>query len=86
MNLFLYGLSKMETGVKTAPRVPKLGGRVPAWSVIYVYVLLFDSLLQERVHIQKYCGEFFSSDLLRKNWVFYVWYNVILNTVPEAGS
>jgi len=31
-NLFLFGLSKTETGAKTAPRVPKLGyfdGRVP---------------------------------------------------------
>ena len=25
MNLFLFGLSKTETGAKTAPRVPKLG-------------------------------------------------------------
>ena len=35
MNLFLFGLSKTETGDKTASRVPKLGyydGRVPKFS------------------------------------------------------
>ena len=35
MNLFLFSLTKKETGAKTAPRVPKLGyfdGRVPKLS------------------------------------------------------
>ena len=35
INLFLFGLSKTETGAKTAPRLPKLGcfdGRVPKLS------------------------------------------------------
>ena len=35
MNFFLFGLSKTETGTKTAPRVPKLDysdGRVPKLS------------------------------------------------------
>ena len=35
MHFFLFGLSKTESGAKTAPRVPKLGyydGRVPKLS------------------------------------------------------